>query len=381
MSQPAKRGLLVIEGSPSVTSQDIGRQRGLLQLIERACGRYDIKRFTDPSDDPVPHLLNKLKEAAARCDPEAVIFSGQPALRKYLAPMRLFQPRLPFLHAADGKETRDPNGANSMIDLMILFPPAPPGYGQGSPHDAARVKLFESRGFDLQKEIGRIREARQEARVPDVIRVLSRGPASPRLDFPVPQWKARGIKDDPRALNRVLPMNSHRYTLILDSACAITRSDFERLMDYAENYPDAAAVCPYEKTSKASKGDAFEPAEAAAWAIKYSGVFGILRRLPRHCVLLKNSVIGKVGLLDPRFGSLRYSLIDYGLRLRHAGFKLVQAEEVLVCLRPEKEIPRDRRSLDLALLDEKWCRRPFPFFSGGGRPSLDRRETDGNKSA
>lgn len=69
---------------------------------------------------------------------------------------------------------------------------------------------------------------------------------------------------------------------------------------------------------------------AQAWAKQHRGEIEETVRLVGFCLLIRDTIIEKVGLFDERFGIGNCEDDDYGLRVLHAGRRLVVAREVFV---------------------------------------------------
>lgn len=83
--------------------------------------------------------------------------------------------------------------------------------------------------------------------------------------------------------------------------------------------------------------------------------------LPMFCVLLENSVVEKVGLLDERFGLGYFEDEDYAMRLKEKNYRLLCAEDVYVhhygnitFSTFDKEVDKTNFKNNKRLFEDKW---------------------------
>ncbi len=103
---------------------------------------------------------------------------------------------------------------------------------------------------------------------------------------------------------------------------------------------------------------------AAAWAMGHKGDWHEVDHLSHFCCLvLRRRAVEAAGLLDERFLDPQYALIDYCLRLQHAGFPVYQARDALAFCQggrgPVRSNGRSRSGADdeqRELLIEKWSK-------------------------
>ncbi len=106
---------------------------------------------------------------------------------------------------------------------------------------------------------------------------------------------------------------------------------------------------------------------SAALKMRFAGEFSRVHRLVGFCFAVRKELIGKIGLLDERFGTGCYEDFDYSLRIRQAGYSLAVAKDVFVWHNHHSSFNDYKHFHSCALKNrkifvDKWCRKSLEFF-------------------
>lgn len=129
-----------------------------------------------------------------------------------------------------------------------------------------------------------------------------------------------------------------RYVLLLNADTLVGPGWLERMIACAEKDASIGVVGPYTNGAVGHqwvKEPGYRSAEqvfnfSKRWAAEHDGKWRDVHRVIGFCFLIKREVLGRVGLLDERFGPGGYEDYDYCIRARHAGYKVALAEDVFV---------------------------------------------------
>lgn len=126
----------------------------------------------------------------------------------------------------------------------------------------------------------------------------------------------------------------------LNNDTIVTQNWLNRLIEYLEKFPKAAAIGPVSNgTGIIQHVDDFTVNEPT---MKDVNEFGIqissdndgsvieYHRIAGFCIVMKSELISKIGKLDERYGIGGYDDDDYCKRIRNAGYKILIAEDVFV---------------------------------------------------
>lgn len=129
-----------------------------------------------------------------------------------------------------------------------------------------------------------------------------------------------------------------KYTLVLNPDCIITETDFEKLIATAQDKQEVAIVGPkiLDFNGIPEKSIGKELKISNTLFAMFGQLLGIKQRMPNipsagvhkveaitgACMLVKNSLIEKIGFFEPRF-FMYYEDSEFCLRARKAGYEVV----------------------------------------------------------
>lgn len=128
------------------------------------------------------------------------------------------------------------------------------------------------------------------------------------------------------------------FILLLNADTWVGPHCLENLLLCAQRNPQAGLIGPYTNGGVGRqllrglpemKMDEFLRF-AKKWSKQHEGKDREVHRLTAFCLLIKRSVIERVGLLDERFGPGGYEDYDYCIRVRRAGYRIFLAQDVIV---------------------------------------------------
>jgi GT2 family glycosyltransferase/2-polyprenyl-3-methyl-5-hydroxy-6-metoxy-1,4-benzoquinol methylase len=141
----------------------------------------------------------------------------------------------------------------------------------------------------------------------------------------------------PAAVNQGIKASRGDYVVLLNNDCIVTTGWLTRLLDAIESEPNIGLAGPY---SNCVSGEQQVPADydqlsdmdgfAWEWGKAHAGQRLETDRLVAFCLLVKRSVIERVGLLDEQFGLGNFEDDDFCRRALQAGFKAVIAQDAFV---------------------------------------------------
>lgn len=137
--------------------------------------------------------------------------------------------------------------------------------------------------------------------------------------------------------NDGLRIASGSYLILLNSDCIVTKDWIEGLTALLTHDPVIGLVGPVSN-SVGNEQRIFTTSitpeliieEGQTWVSNSLGGRFETEMLGFFCVALRRDVLDHVGFLDESFGLGFYEDDDYCMRVRHAGYKLICAEEVFV---------------------------------------------------
>lgn len=153
---------------------------------------------------------------------------------------------------------------------------------------------------------------------------------------------ARGITNPenrgfPAAANQGIRVSSGRQVLLLNNDTVLTTGWLRRLLTALHSDPriGLAGPCSNFVSGPQQVAVAYESLEGLdgfAWDFgkQHDGRVEDVDRLVGFCLLIRREVIGKVGLLDERFGVGCFEDDDYTLRALSAGYRAVIARDAFV---------------------------------------------------
>jgi len=178
----------------------------------------------------------------------------------------------------------------------------------------------------------------------------------------------------PRARNLALPRAQGEWIVFLDNDAIVTPGWLSRLRWHADADPRVGCVCPVSDRAAHGQQIHYEGggdlAALCAWADQRAGAF---RRRGRYgllftsfCVLVRRSVLERIGGFDARFSPWGFEDDDFSLRAHLAGFRTRVALDVFVrheCYGGAKQ----RRHEELLVRNwrrfaEKWAGGPAPAY-------------------
>lgn len=148
-------------------------------------------------------------------------------------------------------------------------------------------------------------------------------------------------------LNQALSESRGEFAAVVRCGAVVPPGWLDRLLGWFR-HPLVGAAGPWVHEGKALSRDALQ--QAAAWSLRERDKIleGALR-LHHACWVLRRDALQQAGLPDSRL-PWSAAAADYGLRLRQAGFKLVEVRDVYVhFVRPAAESETGRE-----ILMEKW---------------------------
>jgi len=248
-------------------------------------------------------------------------------------------------------------GACELSDLVLLAAPWPRRCGR-APADAVPVQS----AADVCAELGRRFLA---ARTPPVspgagrdgVSILVNGREDGRrlgrLPFPCEVLPVPPGRSEVSAWNAACKRARYRCVLSLAGA-GLPGPSLVRMREYLEGDAPLAAV-------GAVRG---EPPRSGSLAL-LAAAHGLAGRSHRECApyldafcwMLRRDVPAWAGLLDDRFLSLPSAVLDYCLRLRQLGLRLLTATDVLAFPVGQRRLCDQELDSDLELLRRKWCMR------------------------
>jgi glycosyltransferase involved in cell wall biosynthesis len=128
------------------------------------------------------------------------------------------------------------------------------------------------------------------------------------------------------------------HALLLNSDTLLPQGWLEPLLDALDKYPDAGMVGPVSnrvsgiqqiETPPLQSLDDITAFQAARRAEKAGSVVET-QRLVGFCMLIRDTVLQKVGLFDETFGIGNFEDDDYCMRVRSAGYRLLMVEDSFV---------------------------------------------------
>jgi GT2 family glycosyltransferase/2-polyprenyl-3-methyl-5-hydroxy-6-metoxy-1,4-benzoquinol methylase len=141
----------------------------------------------------------------------------------------------------------------------------------------------------------------------------------------------------PAAVNQGVRAARGDYIVLLNNDCIVTTGWLARLLEAIDTGPEVGLAGPY---SNCVSGEQQIPVDyqqlsdidgfAWEWAKAHAGRRLETDRLVAFCLLIKRSVIDRIGLLDERFGLGNFEDDDFCRRAMDAGYKLVIAQDAFV---------------------------------------------------
>ncbi len=137
--------------------------------------------------------------------------------------------------------------------------------------------------------------------------------------------------------NDGLKIASGSFLILLNSDCIVTKNWSEGLTALLAQDPGIGLAGPVSNSVGNeqrifTRGITPEEiiAEGLTWVLNSLGGRFETEMLSFFCVALRRDVLDRVGMLDEDFGLGFYEDDDYCMRARHAGYKLICAEDVFV---------------------------------------------------
>ncbi|MCX5796146.1 MAG: hypothetical protein NTY77_11675 [Elusimicrobia bacterium] len=248
-------------------------------------------------------------------------------------------------------------GACELSDLVLLAAPWPRACGR-APEDAVPV----GSAADVCAELGRrFLAERAAAAVPracrDGVSILVRGRENGlrrhlgRLPFPCEVAPVRPGRGEVAAWNAALRRARYRCVLSLDGA-ALPGPGLCRMREYLRGEAPLAAVGAVRGGAPRSGSLALL---SAAHGLAGRGHRECAPYLDAFCWMLDRGAPALAGLLDDRFLGLDSAVLDYCLRMRQLGLRLLSATDVLAFPMGRQRQSDADLAADLGLLHQKWC--------------------------
>ena len=173
-----------------------------------------------------------------------------------------------------------------------------------------------------------------------------------RLGLPGQILPVPGGRGEVAAWNEAFRKARHPCVLSLDGDTALTAISLGRMREYLEGEAPLAAVGAVCGRPPRSGTIAHL---AAAHALAGRGHRECAAYLDAFCWMLRRDAADLAGVLDDRFLSVRSAVLDYGLRMRQLGLRLVRATDVLAfTANPRRPASADLEA-DIELFRRKWC--------------------------
>jgi GT2 family glycosyltransferase/tetratricopeptide (TPR) repeat protein/2-polyprenyl-3-methyl-5-hydroxy-6-metoxy-1,4-benzoquinol methylase len=141
----------------------------------------------------------------------------------------------------------------------------------------------------------------------------------------------------PAAVNQGIAAARGDYILLLNNDCIVTTGWLARLLAAIESAPDVGLAGPCSNCVSGEQQIAVDYEQlsdvdgfAWEWAKRQAGRRVETDRLVAFCLLVKRSVIDRIGVLDERFGLGNFEDDDFCRRALAAGFKAVIAQDAFV---------------------------------------------------
>jgi GT2 family glycosyltransferase/glycosyltransferase involved in cell wall biosynthesis len=141
----------------------------------------------------------------------------------------------------------------------------------------------------------------------------------------------------PRAINQGITSSHGDYVVLLNNDVIVTRGWLETLVRHLEDDLSVGIVGPVTNLAGNEarvevEYDSLEGMEAAArsYTRAHTGQAFEVPVLGFFCAVVPRRVLDAVGLLDERFGVGLFEDDDFSRRVRHAGFRLLCAEDAFV---------------------------------------------------
>ncbi|MBP1966984.1 glycosyltransferase family 2 protein [Paenibacillus aceris] len=218
---------------------------------------------------------------------------------------------------------------------------------------------------------------RLHTQTPYEIIVVDNGSTDGTLDFliqeRVPFVSFHDNKGFPVACNTGMKLAKGSTILLLNNDVLLTPNWLVNMLDCLYHSPDVGIVGPM--TNYASgRQKIIEPyTTLEEMTVNYNeqkkGTYTEVQRLIGFCFLFKREVMDRIGLLDERFSPGHFEDDDYCYRARHAGFKLMMAEDTFIFHHGSASFGKKskqqfkaivQRSRDLFI--EKWGVDPHQFI-------------------
>ncbi|MDD5629878.1 MAG: hypothetical protein PHU21_12485 [Elusimicrobia bacterium] len=247
-------------------------------------------------------------------------------------------------------------GACELSDLVLLAAPWPGSCGK-APQDAVPVSSPEQVCAELGRRFLAVRPAAPLSAGRDGVSIIVKGGAEAlrrrlgRLPFSCEIACLKPGRGEVAAWNTALRRARFRCVLSLDGA-ALPGPSLCRMRAYLRGEAPLAAV-------GAARGSAPRSGSLALLSAAH-GLAGRGHRecapyLDSFCWMLDRGAPALAGLLDDRFLGLDAAVLDYCLRLRQLGLRLLSATDVLAFPAGRRLQPEPDFASDLELLHKKWC--------------------------
>jgi len=178
-----------------------------------------------------------------------------------------------------------------------------------------------------------------------------------------PAWNGVLIRNEEnlgfiRAINQGLRTSQAPYVCMLNNDIVVTEGWLERMVEFAEAYPEAGLVNPEQNhdPGKPMPGDL----EAFARSrVQGRGKWMELDHCTGGCLLIKREVIQKVGVLDEAYGAGYFEDNDYSRRAQQAGYRCLRLLDTYVwhdlgATFKKKKNRREDQEKNQALYHSRW---------------------------
>jgi len=163
------------------------------------------------------------------------------------------------------------------------------------------------------------------------------------LDVPVAECavslKERSSADLILYYNQCIIESDSEYILFRPKDVSCSDNAAQKLIFCMKSHPDIAVVSPVSdgflaRTTNSKAPDPSQKYNFSEFLKKhYIGNFAQWRKfnfLQEYCFMINRNIVMQTGVMDDRFDTLEYALMDMGMRIRHAGYRIVCDQEVFV---------------------------------------------------
>ena len=172
-----------------------------------------------------------------------------------------------------------------------------------------------------------------------------------RLPFPCESVTVQSGRNEVAAWNSALKRARYRCVLMLGPKIRLDGASLCRMREYLETKPLAAVAAARGRFPRSGSHRKL----TAARLLAGGGHRECSPHLDCSCWMLRRDALRLAGRLDDRFRGARNAVLDYCLRLRHLGLRLLTATDVLAFSAQPRVLSSQDMNADRELLRRKWC--------------------------